>query len=178
MTMKALPDRALLNELLSYDPLTGLLTWKFKQQKHCPDEQELNRWNARHAGKPAFNSKHIKGYLCGTIDSVTYLTHRIIWKLVYGFDPDFIDHDDGDRSNNKLVNLIDTSRKQNNSNAKKRNDNSSGVTGVFYKNDKWVAYINHNKKRHNLGTFNTKDEAVVARKQAEIKFGFNPNHGR
>ena len=34
-----------------------------------------------------------------------------------------------------------------------------------------------NRKQISLGTYTTKEEAVFARKQAEIKYGFHVNHG-
>ena len=50
-----------------------------------------------------------------------------------------------------------------------RANNSSGCTGVSFdkRSGKWQAYINFRKKRHRLGLFRTKEEAVRARKEAE-----------
>lgn len=177
---KELPSQLKLNTLLDYDPNTGILTWKEKPLEYCENEREYNRWNARHKGKQAFTSKDKNGYYHGTIDSVNYLASRIIWKLVYGTEPDFVDHDDGNPSNNKLNNLFSVTRKENNSNTSKRLDNKSGVTGViFHKTkNKWEAYINHNKRRYGLGTYTNMEDAIKARKDAEKSFQFNPNHGR
>ena len=52
-------------------------------------------------------------------------------------------------------------------------NSSSGVYGVSLvkRTGKWQAYIKlPGEKRTNLGTFNTKDEAVAARKAAEHKY--------
>lgn len=55
---------------------------------------------------------------------------------------------------------------------KKRSDNSSGVTGVFWNKRlfKWSVKINFQKKYHFLGNFKDFDNAVKARKEAEIKY--------
>jgi hypothetical protein len=57
-------------------------------------------------------------------------------------------------------------------NKRKSINNKSGVSGVCYHNvlHKWEAYINHNKKNKYLGIFNTKEEAVEARRQAELLY--------
>lgn len=49
----------------------------------------------------------------------------------------------------------------------KRVDNTSGYTGISFRNNKWEARICHNKVRYMLGRFDTRDDAIIARKQAE-----------
>lgn len=57
--------------------------------------------------------------------------------------------------------------------------NKSGTIGVYYikRLDKWGSQIKVDGKIIWLGSFIDKDEAVLARKQAEIKYGFHKNHG-
>lgn len=50
---------------------------------------------------------------------------------------------------------------------------------------KWFATINacnawiaHKGERINLGYFDVLEDAVAARKQAEIEYGYHPNHGK
>lgn len=45
------------------------------------------------------------------------------------------------------------------------------------KSTKYVAEIMVNKKKIHLGTFNTLDEAKLARTNAEYKYDFHINHG-
>lgn len=49
--------------------------------------------------------------------------------------------------------------------------NTSGVTGVSFekRREKWVAYVNVDKKRKHLGYFNTREEAVKARLSHNLK---------
>lgn len=60
------------------------------------------------------------------------LVHRIIWQMTYGeIEPGkFIDHIDGNRTNNKLNNLRLVSRSVNARNCTPRHDNTSGAVGV------------------------------------------------
>jgi len=61
-----------------------------------------------------------------------------------------------------------------------QNNNTSGVTGVYWnkRDRKWQAMIKVNNKQIHLGYFEGKTEAITARKIAEIKYGFHPNHGK
>lgn len=84
----------------------------------------------------------------------------------------FIDHINHDTTDNRRSNLRIVTQSQNQMNVIIRKDNSSGVAGVNYnKNyDKWVARIGVDKKRIYLGCYDTFDEAVKARKEAEEKY--------
>ena len=57
-------------------------------------------------------------------------------------------------------------------NKRKQMRNTSGYPGVWYSETerKWKAYIGIHRKRINLGTFSDKESAIVARKDAEIKY--------
>lgn len=138
-----------------------------------------NAWNAAWAGKPAFTAKAKNGYLKGAINGGNFYAHRVIWKLVHGSEPDDIDHDDGDRSNNRLINLFDRSRWDNLKNRKISKNNTSGTLGVSYstRHSLWQAVIYHNKKPIHLGWFKLKEDAVRARKDAETVYTYHPNHG-
>lgn len=50
--------------------------------------------------------------------------------------------------------------------------NTSGITGVSFnkKQNRWVAYITKDHIQHHLGTFASYNDAINARKEAEIKF--------
>ena len=51
-----------------------------------------------------------------------------------------------------------------------RSDNNSGCTGVRQREDgKWRATMGFKNKRYNLGSFNTFELAVKARKEAEAE---------
>ena len=82
------------------------------------------------------------------------------------------DHIDRNPLNNRKYNFRSASIQENNRNISIRKDNSSGVIGVGWNktHNKWRARINVNKKEVCLGWFMNKDDAIVARLNAEIKY--------
>lgn len=91
------------------------------------------------------------------------------------------DHISGNTLDNRKVNLRSATKKENGQNCRINKDNTSGFSGVSYRKDtrKWVAKITVDSKVLWLGTtFTTLEEAVTARKEAEVLHGFHENHGR
>ncbi len=154
----------------TYDPVLGELRWKVKASR---------------------NGRSQVGDVAGTTLSGPYPTvsvknrpvrvHRIVYEMCIGGPTPKgmeIDHIDGDPHNNRLSNLRCVSRQENRKNQKERRDNKSGCTGVRPRGNKWVAHIGSRSIQEHLGTFPSYDEAVAARKAAEARLGFHPNHGR
>lgn len=83
-----------------------------------------------------------------------------------------VDHIDGNPLNNKRNNLRIGTQELNARNHGICSTNTSGVTGVTWdkQRSKWAAQIVYKNKNHHLGRFNDFDDAVKARKDAEIKF--------
>lgn len=185
MKRRKLPTQERLLALLAYDPETGRLFWRdrpvsmFREGEHGA-EHTCRWWNNRFAGREAFTVRHPSGYLMGKIDGEMWLAHRVIWKLVYGTEPNEIDHEDGTKSDNKLSNLRDVDRSGNRRNQPLPITNTSGAMGVTWapKQGKWHARITVAGCRIHLGSFSCFDAAVAARKAAERELGFHANHGR
>jgi len=186
MATRPLPSQEVLRQLLDYDPETGTLTWRARQvemfQPSATRSQEhvAALWNARYAGAEAFTSIDAYGYRCGAILGVGRKAHRIIWKMMHGSEPDQIDHINGLRSDNRLLNLREASQTENSRNTKIRANNYSGVVGVKWdkRRFKWLAEIKVSGRAHLLGAFDLFWDAVAARKEAEARMGFHENHGR
>lgn len=185
MAAKALPAQDVLIQLLSYNPETGELRWKersvewFEASATRAASHIMALWNARYAGKEALNCISGNGYREGPLLNQRVKSHRVIWKMVTGKDPDQVDHVDGDRANNRWNNLRDVDQSQNQKNTRRRRDNTTGVVGVYrYPFERrlptWAAKLGD----AHLGYFTSFDEAVAARKAAEREHGFHPNHGR
>lgn len=176
----------LLREFISLDPATGRLTWNprrpenFSGNVQAP-EHSCKIWNSANAGKPALASVDGRGYLHGAIFGKTVSAHRAAWAIHHGVWPTFeIDHINGDQADNRPANMRDVPGAINSKNQKRGSRNTSGVTGVswFARTSKWVAMIKGDGKVRNLGYFHTIEDAAAARKAAERRYGFHPNHGR
>lgn len=130
-------------------------------------------------GKEVFTNTHHAGYKKGAIRYKTYTAHRICMAIVLNEWPNGeVDHINGDRADNRLCNLRVVTKSENQRNAKRRDDNTSGATGVSKRTcGKFQSWINYQGKRHYLGTFEKLEDAIFARKQAEVKFCFTERHG-
>lgn len=176
------PD--ILRKLLRYEPDTGRLFWLKRDVSMFTDgghsaSQECGRWNTRYAGKEAMTADTGQGYRGGPVMRISCKAHRVIWAIVHGEWPDEIDHINGNRADNRIVNLRSVTRSENMLNKAAYRSKSTGVPGVSQsRSNTWRANIKHNGVIHWLGTFPTFDEAVAVRKAAERQYGFHPNHGR
>lgn len=186
MLNKDLPSPELLRKLLRYEPETGKLFWRertadfFNEGKQTA-EHNCAIWNGKHAGNEAFTTNNGDRYKKAKIFRKKYFAHRVIWAMVYGTWPKLeIDHINGIRSDNRLSNLREVTRAENAKNLKRSRNNTSGVIGVSWNNKskKWYAEIVVNCKIKRLGYFDNIKDATFARKEAEKKYGFHPNHGR
>lgn len=185
-----LPSKEELFLYLTPDFENGLLFWNERtpdmfaggdgSNKFCKSpEWNCNVWNKNNAGKLAFTSI-ANTYKSGSINKIKYKAHRILFKMYYGYDPDEIDHIDGNPLNNCISNLRDCSRLENMKNVAMQHDNTSGQTGVCFDKArmKWSARIECEKKVYYLGRFDTFEEAVNVRLQAEKELKFHENHAK
>lgn len=176
----------LLREIVYYDPITGGLTWLPRQPSHFEDashskEHVCARWNTRYAGKAALTAIEQAGYLHGDMMGQRYKAHRVVWALHFGQWPsDQIDHINGNPADNRIKNLRCVTAETNMRNQKLSCANKSGVIGVCWAEHrgKWSAQIKMNGRKEHLGLFAKLSDAAAARKVAEAKYGFHPNHGR
>lgn len=168
-----------LRELIDYNPDTGKMFWRHRDRKWFNSNHEFPRWNTRYAGKECFNYVNA-GYMRSKIFGKDYAAHRVAWALYHGAWPaGMIDHIDGNRQNNRAANLRVVSPLENSRNASMGPRNKSGQLGVSQNPARrWVASIKNAGRHIHLGTFTEKADAVAARKAAERKFGYHPNHGR
>ena len=116
------------------------------------------------AGSPA-GSSHSEGYYEVRLDSKLYLAHRLVYAIVTGTDPGEyeIDHIDGDRSNNEVLNLRKVSSADNHRNISSRGGTSKYL-GVSWDRPrgKWMARIQVNGRTHHLGRYDLEEDAARA----------------
>lgn len=116
----------------------------------------------------------------GEIAGVWVKAHRLAWFLKTGKWPELeIDHINGKDYDNRWANLRDVDHSTNMKNQKLHSRNTSGAAGVYWRKDigRWQAVITANCKKTHLGYFDSFDDAVAARKAAEVEHDFHPNHG-
>ena len=107
-----------------------------------------------------------QGYVGTNLNGTTRKLHSFILESKDG-----IDHINHDTLDNRVQNLRPCSHSQNMMNRKIFKKNKHGVTGVYlYRGRRWYSVIKANKKLYHLGYFDTKDDAIRARVQAEIKY--------
>ncbi len=168
--------RDALKETFSYNPETGVLI-ALKGGKGRKIGTAVGGVRVEKRGSRAEYRSLVVRY-CGRI----YPFHHVVWMIVAGPIPSghIIDHDDGDGTNNRFDNLRLTTHQGNVKNQARRCDNTSGQTGVLWskRHQQWLARITVDGKRIQIGLFDSKQDAIVARKRAENTYGFHENHGR
>lgn len=175
-----------LKELISYDPQSGIFTWKKRPLRWFKRDIDGLRWNGNYAGTKAGAEANLGKYKLTVITLLgkTEKAHRMAWLYMTGErPPKEIDHIDGDATNNAWSNLRD-GEGINRKNLKMFSNNSSGFTGVdfFERTKRWRARANHindlgEKKTKNLGYFDTRSEAVRAVITFRMANGYDPEHG-
>lgn len=174
------------SKYLLFEKSTGTFFWKERKLiDFNAKSKDLNRicksWNNKFKGKAAGSINKGLGYNQIRIKGKLIYAHRLAHLFVTGEWPkEQIDHENGNKLDNYNDNLRDVSLIENRKNMSMSSKNSSGHTGVSFnkKLNKWRAYITINYKQEHLGIFNTIEEAILVRKQAENKYGFHKNHGR
>ena len=160
--------RHVLKNFLNYNINTGIFTWKQKRgSRIC-------------VGDIAGSTSRF-GYRCIKLFGTQYKAHRLAWLYVHGrFPIEQLDHIDGNRSNNILLNLREVTPLENQRNRKRNKNNKTGFTGVRWITDcsKWTAQIKISGECIVLGYYTDIISAVIARKKANIKYGFSDTHGR
>lgn len=146
-------DVEVLRSLLSYEPMTGALRWIERPSRGVA------------IGDLAGFITSV-GYRSIRIRGASYQAHRLAWLHNYGEWPTGdLDHINGIKSDNRIVNLRDVSRAVNCQNIRHaQRDNASGFLGVSLpkKGRKWVAQIYHDGKKRTIGYFITPEQAHEA----------------
>lgn len=165
-------------ECVNYDELSGKLVWKSRPVTHFKSASICKWWNSRYSGK-TIGYKRKDGYMEFAIGGKLYLLHRVIWLYKTGRLPVQVDHIDHVRSNNRWENLREVTAQENRCNMSRPKDNHSGTIGISWSkiSGKWHSYITIFGKRKHLGLFDDINDAISARKDAELELGFHENHG-
>ena len=137
-------------EVISYDPWQGKFHWR----RHKGTKRE---------GKEA-------GYICPLgyrriqINGKKYQASNLAIAISRGFWPKEVDHINGNRCDDRLVNLRTVTRRQNQQNRKEHREGRLPGTYIGKRsgNPVWRARIECDGTRTHLGTFPTEEEAHSA----------------
>lgn len=158
--LRFLKENTLLRELknvLDYDQDTGIFTWK-KDIYAGKNNNRILVCKGDRAGFVNHDYRYIK------YNGKRYAEHRLAFLFTYGVIPQYIDHINGDKSDNRISNLRECSKNQNGQNRPKLSNNSTGYKGVYVnpKSGKYISKIRINGELKYIGTFNTPEEAAKA----------------
>ncbi|NBJ09328.1 HNH endonuclease [Microvirga arsenatis] len=144
------PER--LRELLTYDPGTGDIRWA------------VRRSGSRGIGSIAGHTSK-DGYIRIEINDRSFLAHRVAWALYHGvWPPAYLDHLNGNRSDNRIANLRSATATENRRYRASRN--STGFRGVSRSGNRFAASITVDGRTIHLGSYRLPEVAAEVYAQA------------
>lgn len=160
-------DNKTMNQVLVaeyFDHKDGHLYWK-----------KVMRFNKQYLVGREVGSIHKTGYRHVTWMGKIHKVHRLIFLLEHGYLPKEIDHINGDRQDNRIENLREVTRSENQFNKAMCSNNTSGFRGVnWHKHSKsWVVRVCTKGKTKILGYFKDLELAGLVADEAR-----NLYHGK
>lgn len=123
------------------------------------------RTNGDVIGAGCVKNKYLRAKVAGR----AYPVQVIVWVMHNDAMPvGIIDHQDGDKKNNRIGNLRDSTYQQNNRNRARASNNSIGVKGVHWNppRKKWRCCVYVNGRREYDAHFETLVDAVIEVRRA------------
>jgi hypothetical protein len=159
--------QAELKKLLDYNSETGVFTWKVSPARQV--------FSGDIAG-----TKRKDGYIQIKVKNKLILSHRLAWIYMYGYLPKYIDHINGQRDDNRIINIRKVSNQQNSLNSKISKNNTSGIKGVYWdkSRNKWTVRLSIDGKCKFFKRFDDIDLAKLVIEEVRNKYhGKYANHG-
>lgn len=119
------------------------------------------------------------GYIQTGIRGRYYKNHRLIFMMHHGYCPEYVDHINGNKTDNRIENLRPATRNQNQYNRSFQSNNKTGIKGVSWdkSSKKWKARISVDGKDTLLGKFTKIEDAKNAVDEARKLHGDFANYG-
>jgi hypothetical protein len=133
-------------------------------------EGSLYRKSGQFAGHAEY--KHHTGYNIVFVKGKQMRSHRVIFAMHYGYFPEYVDHINGIKDDNRIENLRAATNQQNQYNAKTPAKNKSGFKNVYWdkSSEKWCVSIRINKKPVRLARFDDIELADLFAQEARNKY--------
>lgn len=133
-------DTQQLKTYFAYNPTDGSLTHRLPSK-------------GRGAKKPGDTAGTLQpnGYLQVMVNRKRYYVHRLIWQYHYGTTPETIEHINGDKTDNRVENLREVTRKTIAQSRDSRN--------VYWTPHGYAVRFIRNGERIDLGKYPTQEEA-------------------
>jgi hypothetical protein len=148
-----------LRKILFYGISTGYFFWL------------IDKSGTAMAGSRAGTLNPRTGYWEIKIDGNVYMASNLAWLWVVGeWPPIEVDHKNRHPSEDRWDNLRLATHSQQMMNRKLHSNNTHGVKGVYRSGNRWEARISVENKNIQIGSYKTFEEAVAARRTAEIKY--------
>ncbi len=150
------PSVKSIRKYFKYSPTTGILRWR------------IDKLPAR-AGDVA-GTLGKRGYLTVGFNRSRHYVHRLIFIYMTGSVPEYVDHKNRNKTDNRWKNLRKTTKSKNGANMVR--PNKHGFKGIYYSKNmcRFVACIKINYKKISLGTYDTAEEAHMAYRKAAKKY--------
>lgn len=149
-----------LRDAFSYDPTTGVIARKHDASNGPAKAGDIAGHKEKGSGRSRIRYRGRR-----------ILAHRAAWVIYYGAWPaEFLDHINGDESDDRIENLREAPHKENMRNRKAHAHSGTGVKGVSLEDGRFRATITANGVRTRLGGFSSISEADAAYKIAAKRF--------
>ena len=165
MKIRTLPDQKYLQECFDYNPHTGILVWGDRPAHHFKTLTAFKTFNKRSKGKAAGSMNGHGRRVVSVIKGEQFIAARVIWKMVTGDDPpDFIDHENQIKDDNRWSNLRAATKAQNEYNTGARKNSKTGYKNVCFSSREklYRAYITKDRKQYHLGYYPSPELAHAA----------------
>jgi hypothetical protein len=117
--------------------------------------------------------KTVKGRYVGVcVNGKDEYMHRMVFLYHHGYLPKYIDHIDGDGTNNRINNLRESTQSQNLMNVAGRSGTKSGVKNVYwhYKLHKWTVHVKIGGKVKYFGLYEDIELAELVATEVRNKY--------
>lgn len=136
-------QRKQLREIVSYNKRTGI-------------------FRDRSTGEVIGTKRDERGYIRINLGALRFHAHRLAFIYVIGSCPDYVDHINENKEDNRWNNLRSATKSQNGMNRGMNANNSTGIKNVIRHQGKYQVQIKVNGKNHYMGRFRTKKAAALA----------------